>query len=102
MKKCIFFCLTSIFFFTALPINAVEYRSRDVRGFERFSCGADGRGGLVQVKELGGTKYRIYSKRFSGDFDISLHPSIKARCSGLIGAARFACGQCGTPSKNQK
>ncbi len=102
MKKWTIFCLIILFFFTSSLVYAVDYMSRDTRGFDWFSCGAEGRGGLVQVKGLGGTKYRVYSKRFSGDFNIKNFPSIKDRCSGVIGAARFACGQCIIPEKKQR
>ncbi len=88
------FLISALFILTSIPAEAVEFMYRGTRGYEHYSCGSDGRGGIVKIKYIGPEQYRIYSKRLSGDYEISLQTVGKEWCLGPIGAARIVCGFC--------
>lgn len=89
--------LSVVFIFLTAPVFAVEFMYRGNRGFEHYSCGSEGRGGIVKLKRISSTRFRIYSKRISGDFEISPRTINKAWCRGPVGAARIVCGFCKIP-----
>lgn len=72
----------------------VEFVYRGSRGYDYFSCGSDRRGGFVRVKATGENTFQIYSKRISGEFEISPNTVTSNWCLGKVGAARVACGAC--------
>lgn len=86
--------MSVVFIFTSIPANAVEFMYRGNRGYEHYSCGSNRRGGFVKIKQISPTRFRIYSKRMSGDFEISPQTVEKAWCLGPVGAARIVCGFC--------
>lgn len=81
----------------ASPAQAVEFMYRGNKGYQHYSCGAERRGGFVKVKQIGPTRYRIYSKRMTGDFEISPATVEKSWCLGPVGAVRIVCGFCEVP-----
>ena len=96
MKK-VLFLVSVVLILTSLPASGVEFMYRGSRGYEHYSCGTEGRGGIVKVKKIGQDRYRIYSKRMSGDFEVSTQTVDKAWCLGPVGAARIVCGFCKVP-----
>jgi hypothetical protein len=78
----------------AQPLQAVEFMYKDNQGYDLFSCGTHRRGGLVRVKALGGSRYQVFSKPLSGEFEISAGTVEAEWCLGATGAARIACGLC--------
>jgi hypothetical protein len=91
-------CLVSIgLILASFPALAVEFMYRGSRGYEYYSCGTEGRGGIVKVKKIGGDQFRIFSKRVSGDFEISARTVNEGWCLGPVGAVRIACGFCKVP-----
>jgi len=89
--------ISVVFIFSSIPVYAVEFMYRGNKGFEYYSCGSDRRGGIVKIKKISPTRYRIYSKRMGGDFEISPATVDKAWCRGPGGAARIVCGFCKVP-----
>jgi len=96
-RKRIVFLVTVVLILTSLPALAVEFMYRGSRGYEHYSCGTNGRGGIVKVMRIGDDRFRIYSKRMSGDFEISPQTVDKAWCLGPVGAVRIVCGFCKVP-----
>lgn len=89
--------ISVVFIFSSIPVFAVEFMYRGTRGYEHYSCGANRRGGIVKVKQIAPTRYRIYSKRMTGDFEISPATVDKPWCLGSVGAVRIVCGFCKVP-----
>jgi len=86
-----------VFIFSSTPVSAVEFMYRGNRGYDYFSCGSNRRGGIVKIKQISPTRYRIYSKRMTGDFEVSPATVDKDWCLGPVGAARIVCGFCNVP-----
>lgn len=99
-RKLIFFLVSVGFILASFPANAVEFMYRGNRGYDYYSCGSNRRGGIVKVKKIDTNRYRIYSKRMSGDFEISTRTVGKSWCLGAVGAARIVCGFCIVPLEN--
>ena len=83
--------------FISIPVQAVEFMYRGNRGYDHYSCGSNRRGGFVQIKQIAPTRFRIYSKRMRGDFEISPQTVDKSWCLGPVGAVRIVCGFCNVP-----
>ncbi len=92
--------ISVVFIFGSIPADAVEFMYRGNQGYEHYSCGSNRRGGYVKIKQITPTRFRIYSKRMSGDFEISPRTVNKAWCLGPVGAARIVCGFCKIPLEN--
>ncbi len=96
-RKRMIFLITTVLILASFPAMAVEFMYRGSRGYEFYSCGTDGRGGIVKVMKIGDNQFRIYSKRMSGDFEISTRTVDKLWCLGPVGAVRIVCGFCKVP-----
>jgi hypothetical protein len=96
-KKRMIFLISTVLVLASFPAMAVEYMYRGSRGYEHYSCGAEGRGGIVKVMRIGDDRFRIYSKRVTGDFEISTRTVDKTWCLGPVGAVRIVCGFCKVP-----
>lgn len=96
-RKRMVFLISTVLILASFPAMAVEFMYRGTRGYEHYSCGTEGRGGTVKVMKIGENQFRIYSKRMSGDFEISTRTVDKIWCLGAVGAVRIVCGFCKVP-----
>ncbi len=96
-RKRMVFLISTVLILASYPAMAVEFMYRGSRGYEHYSCGTGGRGGIVKVMKIGIDRFRIYSKRMSGDFEVSTRTVDKIWCLGPVGAVRIVCGFCKVP-----
>lgn len=86
--------------FTLTPISgiAIDFMYKDTRGFRFYSCGANRRGAKVAIKAIGGDRFQILSKPYSGFMHIPPEVMEERWCTGLMGAVRVICGLCPPPN----